>query len=204
MRNAWVRFACCALCLGWGTSAVGQVPPDSLQPALAPARADTQLVRKVQKQPHSPRKALLRSFVVPGWGQIYNKQWYKAPFVYAGLGTTGFFAARNAQLHRDARHAFLYATGMDKDPNPYAQYEAQYAAFPGATPDRLFTHKNSLRRNRDLSFFAIGVVYALTALDAYINAHLVDFDIGPDLSPNQALALPETPGGLTVRARVRF
>ena len=38
---------------------------------------------------HPPRAAALRSAIIPGWGQVYNKKYWKVPIVYAALGITG-------------------------------------------------------------------------------------------------------------------
>ena len=172
-------------------------PQDSLVTAAAgPEVFPADTVAK----PHSPRGAMFRALVAPGWGQIYNKQLYKLPFVYGALAGTTIFAARNYRLHRDARHAFLYATGMDSDPNPYAEYEDAYSAFEGASADRLFDHKNSLRRNRDLSFFSIGVVYLLSVLDAYVSGHLFDFETSEDLT----IRVAPVPEGATVVVAIRW
>ena len=35
---------------------------------------------------HDPHKAIIRSLIVPGLGQLYNHQWWKVPVIYAGLG----------------------------------------------------------------------------------------------------------------------
>ena len=40
------------------------------------------------------------------------------------------------------------------------------------------------RRYRDYSILAIVVVYALSLIDAYVDAQLFDFDISPNLSLN--------------------
>lgn len=39
---------------------------------------------------HSPRKAIIRSAIIPGWGQIYNKKYWKLPLVYGALGATAY------------------------------------------------------------------------------------------------------------------
>ena len=42
--------------------------------------------------------------------------------------------------------------------------------------------KDTYRRYRDLSIFAFIGVYLLSVVDAYVDAELSNFDIGPDLS----------------------
>ena len=39
---------------------------------------------------HYPRKATMSSAVLPGLGQIYNKQWWKTPFIYGGFAGLGY------------------------------------------------------------------------------------------------------------------
>jgi hypothetical protein len=41
-------------------------------------------------KPHNPKLALKRSAMLPGWGQVYNKQTWKVPIIYAALGITGY------------------------------------------------------------------------------------------------------------------
>jgi predicted nucleic acid-binding protein len=50
--------------------------------------------------------------------------------------------------------------------------------------DRLKDWQNRSRRYRDLSIAATAIVYALTLIDAYVDAQLFDFDISEDLSLN--------------------
>src|ERR1700760_3682276 len=38
---------------------------------------------------HDPHKAVMRSLMIPGWGQIYNHRWWKLPLIYAGIGLLG-------------------------------------------------------------------------------------------------------------------
>ena len=48
--------------------------------------------------------------------------------------------------------------------------------------DRLKRQKDYFRRYRDLSIIITVGVYALSIVDAYVDAQLFDFDITPDLS----------------------
>jgi hypothetical protein len=54
--------------------------------------------------------------------------------------------------------------------------------------------KNYYRRYRDLSAFCFVGVYLLSVIDAYVDAHLSDFDISPDLSMKVEPALINSEG----------
>ena len=42
---------------------------------------------KPQKKFPDPHKVLFKSLMIPGWGQVINKQIYKVPIIYALLST---------------------------------------------------------------------------------------------------------------------
>ena len=137
----------------------------------------------------SPNGALWRSLAAPGWGQVYVGQPAKAPFVVGALGgLAGLSIYLNGRYTR-FRHAYLYvvnektpdATTPNPD-NPFASFFQDWidsGAQPATTTRQL---RDDGRRNRDLALLGTGLVYALQALDAYVAAHLVDFDVSEDLS----------------------
>ena len=139
---------------------------------------------------HTPRGALWRAAAVPGWGQLYNRQYYKIPIVYVGLGAIVGLALQLNDRYLFYRHAYLYKAWQQQlaegETNPFAQYEPVYAElaerYGEVEASRIRPIRDNFRRNRDLSYFGIGLVYGLTMLDAYVSAHLLDFDIGEDLS----------------------
>jgi hypothetical protein len=53
-----------------------------------------------------------------------------------------------------------------------------------AYQNRLKEWQNKMHRNRDLAIAITAIVYALTLVDAYVDAQLFDFDISTDLSLN--------------------
>lgn len=147
---------------------------------------------------HSPRGALWRSIVLPGWGQWYNRQYYKIPIVYLGLG--GLVVA-TLNYHSDYvthRRALLY----EFDNEEYAHFEPAYHElemyFSQGRDDLVRERRDVMRRNRDLLILATGAWWALATLEAYVSAHLLDFDIDEDLS----LAIEPHSGGMTARLKI--
>ena len=128
-----------------------------------------------QPKAHSPRKATILSAVVPGAGQFYNKKYWKMPIIYGGFGTLTYFLIENTSRYKDYRQALRYR--LDDDPSTIDNY-------PLYSADGLMQAKNYYRRNVELSYIFGVVLYALNDVDAAVDAHLYDFDIGDDLSLN--------------------
>ena len=64
---------------------------DSLKTVTAVVDTTAPEGKKVKKvNVYNPGKAALRSAIIPGWGQIYNKKYWKLPIVYGALGITGY------------------------------------------------------------------------------------------------------------------
>ena len=159
---------------------------------------------------HTPQGALWRAAAVPGWGQVYNRQYLKLPFVYAGLAGIVWLAYQNNERYLLFRHAYqyraneegLYPDGSEKPPGSYVTDYNRVRALLGANGDvrssDLRSFRDTYRRNRDLSYFGIGLVYGLTLLDAYVSAHLLDFDVGEDLT----VSVRPGPDGVAAALRV--
>lgn len=157
---------------------------------------------------HSPHGALWRAAIVPGWGQAYNRQYIKLPFVYAALGGLVYSTVVNQRDYRLYRDAYQYKAFQELvdsgtlEVNPSAHLKDAYddiAATFGAISSRpIRTQRNNFRRNRDLSAIGIGLLHGLAMLDAYVSAHLLDFDIGEDLS----LHVTPAPTGIETILRV--
>jgi len=134
---------------------------------------------------HSPRSALVKSAVIPGWGQIYNNQRIKVPIIYAGLGGVSILAVYFNSRHTQYDQAYLFKVFEGQEGLEYPQFESDYndiAQGRNIAAESLRLQRNSLRRNRDLSVLGILAVYSLNLLDAYVNGHLVDFDVKEDIS----------------------
>jgi hypothetical protein len=137
-----------------------------------------------EQSKHNIKRATLLSVAVPGAGQIYNRKWWKAPIVYAGLGTTMFLAISNQQEYRRYSDAFdiRQADGVDE--------------FAGRlTSQQLVSNMRFHQGNRDLSILFTLVVYGVNIIDANVDAHLFDFDVSDDLTLRITPTYRNTPWG---------
>ncbi|GAB3808302.1 hypothetical protein GCM10028819_47050 [Spirosoma humi] len=53
-----------------------------------------------------PKKATMRSLVLPGLGQAYNRQYYKIPFIYVGFGVMGYLFVKYRGLAKEAETGY--------------------------------------------------------------------------------------------------
>lgn len=173
------------------------------------ATAQTESV-VIEPTAKTPRGALWRAAAVPGWGQIYNEQYVKLPFVYGGLA--GFTAGAVFYTHRHRRwdRAFRYiraeelieAGDLDENPCPSCVEEynlvLEEVNLSSVSSSALRQNRDIFRRNRDLLYVGVGLWYGLTVLDAYVSAHLLDFDVGEDLT----LAFFPHPQGIMASVRL--
>lgn len=123
---------------------------------------------------HDPKKATLLSVIIPGAGQIYNRKYWKAPIVWAGLGVTLYYADYNNDRYRMYRDAYLAIT--DNDPGTVDPFNGEFSE------SFILDNTDFHRRYRDLSYIGFGLVYILNILDANIDGHFVRFDVGDDLT----------------------
>ena len=133
-----------------------------------------------------PQRALWLALVIPGGGQIYNRKYWKLPIVYGGFVGCIYAMTWNNMMYKDYSQAYLDI--MDDDPTT-ASYNQFLHLGRQITPQneerykQIFkSRKDKYRRWRDLSFFCLLGVYAISVIDAYVDAELSAFDISKDLS----------------------
>ncbi len=122
---------------------------------------------------HSPKLASIFSMVIPGMGQVYNKKYWKVPVIYAGFGTLIYFANNNNNYYQKYKTAYQYR--IDDDSTTVDNY-------PYASNENLLNQKDYWRRNRDLTYIGVIVLYVLNIVDASVDANFYDYDISDDLS----------------------
>jgi uncharacterized protein DUF5683 len=134
------------------------------------------------KAQHSPRKAAVRSAIIPGWGQAYNKKIWKIPIIYAALGVTGYIFVDNLNTYKDLRFAYTAkyeASHPPFDSTKYHQMDPQYIPI---SEEALRQGRDQFRRYVDYAAVFFIIFWGLNVVDAVVDAHLKAFDISPDLS----------------------
>lgn len=121
----------------------------------------------------NPKRAGLYSALLPGLGQVYNKQYWKVGLIGAGAGVISYFMATNFSKYRQYQKAYIYR--IDNNPNTPI-------LFPEYGTDDLNLLRKGYRRYVEYTAIAATLGYTLTILDAYISAHLKSFDMSKDIS----------------------
>ena len=139
---------------------------------------------------HSPHRASMYAAVIPGLGQIYNKQYWKIPILFGGIGGVAYALSFNSERYSYYRNA--YRDFIIRDPanksyleiieGTYITEELIYSTYEQWFRDYLNNSRKRFRRYRDMSYAGVVAVYLISIIDASIDAHFYYFDISDDLS----------------------
>jgi len=189
------QFLTIVFFLSFALLAMGQNPD-----TLAKTKADTAVKKidtvkktsfapKIKKEKvyhpdstHIPSRAVKRSLILPGWGQVYNHKIWKVPLIYAGLGMLGNAVIVNLKQYK-VFLALGKITRTGEVPNPgdplyssYIKYKREYDLYVGtygaSNPD-LENAANGYQRNFQISILSILAVWGVQAIDAYIDAKFI-------------------------------
>lgn len=173
------------------TGAVLSIPFLNIQ-AQKTSKTSTKVeqVNDDKEQLPSPRKAALLSALCPGLGQVYNKQYWKLPIIYGGIGGSIYGLSWNHRQYKDYFNAYKDFTVLDENNNPSGNSYLDLLP-PGQTMEDidpewfervLRSRKDRFKRYRDMSILILTLVYTLNIIDASVDAHLADFDVSEDIS----------------------
>ena len=184
------------------------------------AMADT-TIQKKQKRDWSTwrpdaKKALWLALVIPGGGQIYNRKYWKLPIFYGGIAGCIYALTWNNQMYHDYSQAYIDIT--DNDPNTHRYNSFLHLGTTITDSNKSYyqelfrKRKDRYRRYRDLSIFVMIGIYALSVIDAYVDASLSEFDISDDLSLRVSPTIindktsrnPMKPSGIGVGCSLNF
>lgn len=127
---------------------------------------------------HSPHKAVIRSLILPGWGQAYNHHWWKIPLIYGGLGSLASAAISNYKDYKDflAVVRFKQLGKPSSDPmyanDPRVGLYQKYGENSRISLDALINAKDGSFRNFEISIMGFLAVWGVNVVDAYIYAKL--------------------------------
>ncbi|MFD0861350.1 DUF5683 domain-containing protein [Sungkyunkwania multivorans] len=134
--------------------------------------------KKIHLDPLAPSKAAFYSAILPGLGQAYNKSYWKIPIVYGAMGTSIYFYVDNNNEYNRYRDAYKRRLAGFRDDEFFDQ-ETQTEIISN---QGLIDAQEFFRRNRDLSMLITVGLYVLNIIDANVDAHLKQFNVGEDLT----------------------
>ena len=157
---------------------------------------------------HDPHKATLYSAVCPGLGQIYNHKYWKLPLVYAAVGIPAYTYFYNRDWYRKCQYALAVVVSGTQNTDSINKVDPKLKVFltPGGD-NSLRAYRNEFRKDQDYSVIFFLLFWGLQIVDATVDAHLMNFDISPDLSMhieqgsgnrNALLSYGSSPSGISL------
>ncbi|MDX9748798.1 MAG: DUF5683 domain-containing protein [Paludibacter sp.] len=134
-----------------------------------------------------PSKVIWWGAAIPGYGQILNKKYWKLPIVYAGFLGCYYAINWNSNRYVSYKNGYLDITDTDDATNSYLDLLPEGRTIESFGGRQAFTGllksgMDQSRYYRDLTVIISIAYYGLTIIDAFVDAHLADFDISSDLS----------------------
>jgi len=149
-------------------------------------KIDSAALKSIKKNKIIPRVSTLHSLMVPGWGQINNRQYWKLPLVAGAFVTLGLIANYNHQRYMKYRDYYYIVSPHTEDPSYVPPSTVAVPYEDGVIRDldvnQLKRLNDGFRRNRDYTYIGIVVAWAFNVVDANVSAHLKTFDVSDDIS----------------------
>jgi hypothetical protein len=177
-----------------GKTAVGTRVTDSLPNSDSVRRnghkESPYKVDSLGRRLHDPRKATIRSAILPGLGQVYNRKYWKLPLVYAAIGIPAYTYFYNRSWYRKCQYALgvidtytLDSVGATIPPATLKKVDTKLLPFVVNGDDNsLRTYRNEFRKDQDYSVLFFLLFWGLNVVDATVDAHLMYFDVSDQLS----------------------
>jgi hypothetical protein len=137
---------------------------------------------------HSPHTAVIHSLIIPGWGQVYNHQWWKVPVIYGALGILGYYIVWNNTNYQEFLTLSKYRE-HGTPPGLHDPYYNEYQLYFSQPSQAIYDASDYYHRNRDLCILGVLGAWGINAIDAYINAKFIQ-----SYSVDNNLSMRITPG----------
>ena len=167
------------------TDTTHKVKPDT---SAAKITTDTLIIAKDSipaKPKHDPKKATRRSALIPGWGQAYNREYWKIPIVYGAISIPVVLFVYNDTWYKKTRDAYTIVVNEETD--RYDEIDPKLIDQNTGQPldaQSLQYYRNDFRKSRDYSVIFFLIAWSVNVVDATVFGHLKDFDVSDDLSMN--------------------
>jgi hypothetical protein len=129
------------------------------------------------KQRSVASKAALRSTILPGLGQVYNKKYWKVPIVYGIIAIPVSLYSYNRKWYNLTRNAYTIRSTNDS-----ANFGKIAPELIPLSSEALRLYRNEFRKNMDFSLLGILLAWGLNVVDATVDGHLRGFDISDEVS----------------------
>ena len=134
------------------------------------------IIKSEGYNPLTPATAAFYSAILPGLGQVYNKDYWKLPFVYGAMATSLYYFTTNNDSYK--RYRTAYKTRE-------AGYQDEFTLDDGTTlisTEGLVSAQKTLKQNRETSLLVFIGFYVLQIVDASVSAHLLQFNVNDKIS----------------------
>ncbi len=138
-----------------------------------PEASESETVAPVLPWKPEPTEALWRSGVLAGWGQFYNDEWFKGVLMLGAELATVYgivYHADQAAIERRIAESYFNSASTQPDSEWNSRLGSEHL-------QNFEDHRVAYETHIWLT--ALVVVYSM--LDAYVDAHLYDFEVGEEL-----------------------
>jgi hypothetical protein len=130
---------------------------------------------------HNPKIATRRSALIPGWGQAYNRQYWKIPIAYGIIAIPAVMYVYNNDYYKKMKFAYdaRYKEAFLNDNSDVPKIDPELVNLP---INSLLNYRNQYRRDRDYSVLFFLIAWGFQVVDATVFGHLKQFDVTNNLS----------------------
>lgn len=143
-----------------------------------------------------PQKAGILSGIVPGAGQVYNRQYWKLPIVYGALASVTYVDIQYWRLYKEYKAGSIARKKYEQG----SQNSIDTGPNSGKEPSNAIQNLRfrQYRTARDVWMGITVAVYGAQILEAVTASHLQGFDVSDTLTMHwQPCALSVSAAGIT-------
>jgi len=118
--------------------------------------------------------------MMPGLGQLYNKQYWKLPIVYGALAIPVATYIYNNDIYNKTK--FAYTAKFKAQNGDNSDLDKIDPSLKNLSIGSLQSYRNSFRKDRDYSVLWFILVWGLNVVDATVSGHLKEFDVNSNLA----------------------